>query len=336
MLTLIQGPKVVFLTVVCTIILIIILLTIHSCTLRPFYTETSEFDVQDEYGEMWVIDGPVQRDTGDVQLRGDKLPAHKEDWEECKLVFLCMLVISSVGCCISMTCGGAFVFRTWTARSASDCSVANLGDLWQDGYAKFSCKDGYVDFDHQLTTIQRENEVQGSTYTTYNMAPVYQDPDDKVPVAWAVAKNEHLDSGFQARLPVHAGDGLCGIMVNTQPADRMCKGLYCASEQDQRSFSELKHAFVKHFNAEGSRHSHGEQDTDSKESAFDVHALPTVELTNLANPEGKIRHFVYSVFLYVVTLLGLIGMQLDYAKEARSRPPSGASVETRYEALQPQ
>jgi len=179
-----------------------------------------------------------------------------------------------------------------------------------------------VDFEHQLATIQREHTVQGSTYTTYNMAPVFQNPDDAVPVAWAAAKNVHLDSGFQARLSDAVHGGLSGVIVTTKKEDSsMCKGLVCATEKEQKGFDELKHAFIKNLKASG--------------PAADTHLqyLPTVELTSLTNPEGKIRHFIYAVVLYLITLFGLIVMQLDYIKEARSRPSVGPSTETRYEAL---
>lgn len=302
-------------SIMVVVVAFVSLLVMHSFTLRPFYQETVEDDDEDLDLHIMTTKNHLLHATRVSEIQVN-LPAQAKDEteiekiEECKFVLTCLLVVSAVGCGIALSTGGALAIHSWIADSVSDCNVANLADMQQHAPTMFFCNDGHVDMGKQVSTIKRDGVVE-SFYTTYHMAPVYSEArsKEKVPVALAVSKNDDL-------IDEPCDYGLCGILTPLKLSE-VCTGLSCVTPADKLVYSELRHAMGQRL---------------EDKSAFDE-SIPIIELTVPTNPMGKLRHFVMGATLYLLTLGGLIAIQVDYFYEAKYRPPIGP--ETRYEALEP-
>lgn len=252
-------------------------------------------------------------DDTQVKINTRKPKTGREISEERKLIITCLSLAASLASAVAFSNGGTLVFHSWISASAADCSVADLPSL-QKHTSTFYCNDGYVDLPRQLRFFRKTEKIE-STYNIYYMAPVYRSSSEES----SAEKRSLVALAVSKQIPISGNScskGLCGIFVDALDS-RLSSQLPSNQSDDKTVYDELRLSMGRAI----------EFEADAK-----VHDVPIVELTNPVNPHGKIRHFLWGVFLYIVVLSVLIGIQFDSMTEPKNRPL--VATETFYEALQ--
>lgn len=262
-----------FITLGC--FLAVVLLAIHSCALRPK-----------------AIPGgglPLLTELEHPATPGPPTKAEEHEQQDYKGVLFLFALLFGLAAILSMETGGSWVYGLLTSKETmQNCMVSDLGTLAAKDIETFSCKDGFTDLGHEMSLM-----TKGAVM--YRMAPVYSAPDKKVPVAWAVARNEPLvasgnwSAGFR---------GLSGVLWH-QPRDTRCAN--CASVQDQESFDLLQVRISRSLGLE-----HGK-------------SLPALQLDDLQKPLGKARPLWVGLALYCCAMIGLVTLQVVMCCEVTSR-----------------
>mmetsp|Transcript_137160 Transcript_137160/g.242475 ORF Transcript_137160/g.242475 Transcript_137160/m.242475 type:complete len:392 (+) Transcript_137160:113-1288(+) len=296
------------------IVFAMVCLVLHSQLLRPYCYEFDEeedalfgADLNDDAAENAVENGNpnARRMFGELG---------QQFWEEWKLVLLCVLIMGSIGCVVSWTRGGAFAFQTWIAPKHAPCDVANLPEAHSGGNKKFSCQDGYLDVEGQVSLMKKVGILMPS-YNTYRMAPVYSErpKDGDLPVAWAVSFNLHMN-------PARPMNGASGIFVSLDEDPSICQSLLCIARQDQTAYLELRHLLEDTI----------QKDVDDE---FDAAKLPAVVLTDLRNPIGKTFHFLSGAACYLVVMICLCCVTTSMVMEHRRSAEKKLAEEPQYDLL---
>lgn len=292
------------------IVFVMICLLLHSQLLRPYCYEFDE--EEDTFFEANLTDDAPIAESNQRRMFGAELG--QQFWEEWKLVCLCVIIMSSIGCVVCWTVGGSLAFQTWIAHKHTPCIVADLQEVQQNGINKFGCQDGYVDVETSVS-FMKQSGVMMPSYHTYRMAPVYSGSSKGggAPVAWAVSKDFHIT-------PLRSKSGLSGIFVSLDEDPSTCHSLLCPSQEDQSAYVELRSLL------QGSV-------KDGGAAKFDAGKIPAVLLTDLMNPIGKAFHFLFGAACYVVVFVGLCCVQTSMIMEHRRSAEKKLAEEAQYDLL---
>jgi len=283
--------------IVCTLALAVVLgMLLHSFFQRPYFTECD--DVELDFEERSSLTKHTQEE-------------HVLVFEEWRLVFFLLLLLSSVGAAIGIGMGGDTVYHVLRTPGTSKCSVIDLADL-QTSYEKVWCQDGFVDVSQQVSFYTKKG-IMTSAYSIYRMAPVYSDSkranassDRGAPVAWAITKDHHM-------APAPCADGLCGLMLDFK------EGVF-VSDVDRGIYGKLKNTLYDELK----KNVDNSDETLYALRKFSKESVPAILLTDPSNPQGLAGYFVVGIVSYAVTLLGIICLQFQMFCEP-SKKSEGAS-----------
>jgi hypothetical protein len=267
----------------CVIVALVIGLMLHAYSLRPYCVE---FDDEEEEAMIMMshppsmMSNPVEHMNPGQSSRGVFDMSNKDTKEEWRLIGFVLLLLSTVGSSIAFSMGGSEALCSWLAPTASDCSIADLRRL-QSNHSRFHCRDGFVDLSQRRSLLTKGGTML-KTYTEHRIAPIYlQQPEQQdIPVAWAVSKNLELSAEPCGKT------GLCGLFASAASAS-----------SDKASFDKLKRIL------------HNDLVEAGASRAFEEDSIPTVVLTNLADPEGKAVYSYVGLLFHLFVLFGLCNVQ---------------------------
>lgn len=302
--------------------LIIACLSVTGCLLRPYCGDlVSEEDSDEEAQDTGSKNGTYALQAKDRQSVVKAPPPNESelwpsDFDHLKLLwFWIAIVVCGVGANVLFAMGGFSVLELRQAPQKKGCEVEQLQGLSQD-FRKFHCHDGSVDLVHHRSVMKKQEGFQ-SGMAVYRIAPVYSDSgqaEGKNPVAWAVSKDMEMP-----RSPCPNKQGLCGLFVEAGGLRQSCASsfttgesgsLFCPTAEEQKLFRKISTALAKDLGA------------PSRE-------LPLVTLTDPENPFGQNYMLYFAAALYGLTLVTLVGFQLELLLEpCRSDRGSSATGNT--------
>lgn len=288
--------------------LVVACLSVLGCLLRPYCGDlVSEEDSDEEANDPAAI-GNGSHSAAKEKQQAVKGPPPNEaelwpsDFDHLKLLWFWIAIIAcGVGSNVLFAMGGFSVLQLSHAPQKKGCAVEQLQGLEQD-FRKFHCLDGSVDLVHHRSVMKKQEGFQ-SAMAVYRIAPVYSDSSRTKgtdPVAWAVSKDMEMP-----RSPLCAGNGLCGLFVQAGGLRQSCASsfsagesgsLFCPTVEEQDLFRQISADLAKDLGAA------------SRE-------LPLVTLTDPENPFGQNYLLYLAAALYGLTLVTLVGFQLELLLE---------------------